>query len=879
MTLFQADTLFYTDGAINAAPAFLVNLESEPQQASTTQNLVFIDSAVADLEQLIAGIKAAEIVVLDEQQDGILQITQTLANYQNLDSVHVLSHGRHSDILLGNASLNAETIGHYANELESWNDALNASADILIYGCNVASGSDSLDFVETLSKLTNADIAASNDVTGNSDLGGDWQLEVTTGSIEADLALHSAVMTNYAAVLDISSEDLVMQLQFNETNGTLAADSSINGSNNNGTLVNGASFRTEGEPFGGVVDFDGLDDYVAVADSTDINLDNYAQRTVSLWFQVDDVTVAERKQVIYEEGGGSRGLNIYVEDGQLYVGGWNFPESGWTGTYLSTNTISSNTWHNVTLVLDAVPESTTIQPEVFTAYLDGVQFGQGDGTQLWLHGANIGLGAVNGDTRFHDGYVGGTAIATLAGSIADARVYNRAVTAAEITILADPNNLLNTSPPEPVMHLRLDETTGTQALDSSTQGLDNPGTLTNGAVFEAVGGDLGNAVRFDGVDDFIAVNNSTDINLDIHAQRTITIWFNAEDIATSGKQVLYEEGAGIRGLNIYLDNSQLYVGGWNEPESSWAGTYLSTDNISSNTWHHVALVLDAVAGNTTVQSGAFRAYLDGVEFGQGAGSQLWSHSGDIHIGDHGNTQFHDGDVEGGIMGGFAGTIADVRLYNQVLTADSIAELASIQLPGGSQGLTFQTFTDLASWQAAVAGLSTTLEDFNNQTIGYFSDPFNELAFNGFSLSGNSNGDSRDSIGIREGNAPGTINGTPFIGWIGAGMGPTFEVNFNNPVVAFAFEWRDFDTSDSYHLEISDTIWVAPPFTVAPIGNTGVSGGTGCGENGELCRGFFGVLALDGTFTEANFVHDFVATGDTFLNNFGVDNFRIATNLT
>jgi hypothetical protein len=50
-----------------------------------------------------------------------------------------------------------------------------------------------------LSKLTQADIAASNNLTGKSQSGGDWDLEVTTGQIESQVSFAS--MANYDSVL------------------------------------------------------------------------------------------------------------------------------------------------------------------------------------------------------------------------------------------------------------------------------------------------------------------------------------------------------------------------------------------------------------------------------------------------------------------------------------------------------------------------------------------------------------------------------------------------------------------------------------------------------------------------------------------------------
>ncbi|MDJ0575747.1 MAG: LamG domain-containing protein [Xenococcaceae cyanobacterium MO_234.B1] len=227
--------------------------------------------------------------------------------------------------------------------------------------------------------------------------------------------------------LTSTDEGLIAELEFAETTGTLAADSSPFGQDNPGSLLNGADFATVAGNLTGVVNFDGDDDYIAIANSTDINLGIHDQRTISLWFQAEDINITNRKQVLYEEGGGTRGLNIYLDAGQLYVGGWNTSESGWLGTYLATDTITSNIWHHVALVLNG---ATTVQPDSFIAYLDGQEFARGEGSQLWSHGDAIGLGNINGATRFHDG-VSNTSNG-FAGNLDELQIYNRALDNIEI---------------------------------------------------------------------------------------------------------------------------------------------------------------------------------------------------------------------------------------------------------------------------------------------------------------------------------------------------------------------------------------------------------------------------------------------------------------
>ncbi|MEM9163236.1 MAG: hypothetical protein AAGC54_09225, partial [Cyanobacteria bacterium P01_F01_bin.4] len=64
------------------------------------------------------------------------------------------------------------------------------------------------------------------------------------------------------------------------------------------------------------------------------------------------------------------------------------------------------------------------------------------------------------------------------------------------------------------------------------------------------------------------------------------------------------------------------------------------------------------------------------KFGQGKGSQLWSHSGGIGLGSvNQGTQFHDGS-ESAKGHGLAGAIDDVKIFNQASTFAEVQKLAT-----------------------------------------------------------------------------------------------------------------------------------------------------------------------------------------------------------
>ena len=166
-------------------------------------NIVFVDAGVSDYQTLVNGVEpGTEVVVLDGNSNGINQITEVLANRSDIDSVQIVSHGDEGSLQLGNSYLDSGNIASYEGQLQKWGKALAENGDILLYGCHVADGELGSAFINRLSELTEADIAASEDLTGNSDLGGDWILEAATGFIDAPLAFQVEAMSAFNSVLE-----------------------------------------------------------------------------------------------------------------------------------------------------------------------------------------------------------------------------------------------------------------------------------------------------------------------------------------------------------------------------------------------------------------------------------------------------------------------------------------------------------------------------------------------------------------------------------------------------------------------------------------------------------------------------------------------------
>lgn len=155
----------------------------------------------------------------------------------------------------------------------------------------------------------------------------------------------------------------------------------------------------------GLVDganFDGADDVLAIGDAPDLNLAaTSAEKTLTMVFTTDtDVTT---RQVLYEQGGVDRGLNLYIENGQVFVGGHNLNETPWGPTHVS-GTVAPDVVNSVILNFNAVAGT-------ISGTLNGISLGNADGVDLLhAHRSDIGLGRIEQHTVFPDGPVIGDSL-------------------------------------------------------------------------------------------------------------------------------------------------------------------------------------------------------------------------------------------------------------------------------------------------------------------------------------------------------------------------------------------------------------------------------------------------------------------------------------
>ncbi|WP_182912141.1 SwmB domain-containing protein, partial [Azospirillum brasilense] len=161
-------------------------LGCEDGPAISRLEVAFIDTALDDWQILKSGTPAhIEVFLIDSRTDGMAAMARALDGRRDVHAIHVLSHGFEGGLKLGSGRFDTWALAQRVEELASIASSLALDGDILLYGCDVASGRGA-DFLTALAEATGANVAASRTPTGAADRGGDWDLDWVHGTITTD---------------------------------------------------------------------------------------------------------------------------------------------------------------------------------------------------------------------------------------------------------------------------------------------------------------------------------------------------------------------------------------------------------------------------------------------------------------------------------------------------------------------------------------------------------------------------------------------------------------------------------------------------------------------------------------------------------------------
>ncbi len=423
-------------------------------------------------------------------------------------------------------------------------------------------------------------------------------------------------------------EGMISYWKFDESSGTTAYDSV---DANDGTLVNGPVW-TSGQ-VGGALSFDGVNDYVTVPS----NGLSSNPMTISWWMNTNDMRAALflDKNNWYD----TEGMEIWLYDNS---GGYGYLNVRGSGT---ANVASSSDFHGEWVHVAVVFDGTTAK-----IYRNGAFDTSGTIEQVTTSAI---------DVDFIMGMLPGLSDWYLNGIIDEVAIYSRILTPEEIQQHYENGSYdVECVPSGMISWWDGDDVSETTAFD--IQG-GNDGTRVGGV--SIIPGKVGNAFSFDGVNDYVKVSNSSNLEpLNI----TVDAWVKSSNPGNTGGSPRYILAKGARlcerasyalwargssgGIEFYISDG--YFPGRFSPAAPQAAVW-------DGNWHHVAGTYD---GNKV------RLYLDGVEIGDGTPETIQIGYGDVM------TTTNDlsiGRYDGTCKISYTGLLDEVEIFGRALPASEI----------------------------------------------------------------------------------------------------------------------------------------------------------------------------------------------------------------
>jgi hypothetical protein len=343
-------------------------------------------------------------------------------------------------------------------------DGLTNVSSMSVGGSTVLNVSDALTVTSTLTASGNLDVYGTLDINNGYNhtfnaltIHNGGTCSATSGimSMSGNL-INYGIFTNNSGTVGFAGNATVVGINstyaFNDLNVSTDVYLKTLGHNTSGIIADGdVDVYGTLDARGGGLDFDGTGDYVNVGDDATLQVSN---GTVSMWFNLESFVNSEADHLGLIEkyyNDADRWLIIVdktTENIKLYT------SSGLTLT--SDTVVSENNWYYLTLTFDEL-----------------------DGTKMYINGieedssaTNYKLSTVTSTSDIHIGrYTYSGAMKVFNGTISDTRIYNRALTATEISAMYNGSYVSDSG----LVGWWMLNDVGATAVDSSSSG--NDGTL------------------------------------------------------------------------------------------------------------------------------------------------------------------------------------------------------------------------------------------------------------------------------------------------------------------------------------------------------------------------------------------------------------------
>lgn len=370
--------------------------------------------------------------------------------------------------------------------------------------------------------------------------------------------------------------------------------------------------------------FDGVDDYIEVADNDLLDFGETGDFSAALWFKSSGST---DNQIFMHKGTSTSAITLrMINSGTLM---FSIRVGTLNETLETTQTYDDGQWHHAAFTLDRDGKQ--------RIYVDGVQVAERNYT---------GSGTLTNSSVMRFGTFSTSVTQLLNGSLDDIYIYSRALAARDVQELAEVEPDIST------------DLIAKYEFSGNTD--DGAGNLAAGSVVGATlasdrNDQANSAYSFDGVDDYIEVADNDLLDFGSEQAFTISLWFKADP--HDDNRILVHKGNSTSGITtrILQDGTLSFfirLGSANE--------VLTTDaRYDDGLWHHVSFVLNR--GNYQ------KIFVDGVE----TATRAFTSTGSLTN----TSEMRFGTFAGNASQYMLGRIDDIYIHGRALSPLDIDELA------------------------------------------------------------------------------------------------------------------------------------------------------------------------------------------------------------
>jgi hypothetical protein len=381
------------------------------------------------------------------------------------------------------------------------------------------------------------------------------------------------------------------------------------------------------------INFDGSNDYLEIADNSELGFADGQAFSVSIWFKTSDAT--SEMYLFDNRGGGSttEGFSALLDGNATNYLGY-IADGSSSATVTNTTDYHDGNWHHFAFTWDGT--------DTITSYIDGSSVGTD--TQA--------LGEVDGGALYIGKFSGGSS-SYFNGQLDEFAIWNAELSASDVTSIYNNGKVIDLSNStayavDRTANLKLWLRCGDKAEPESTTSIARQDFYTD----------------FDGTDDTVKAGSLNDELRNI-SNLSATAWIYPTHTGTGDTYysiVNQWDYSSVQNWGIWLhtDGATDSALHWNGGGSASNAVEDATKRIPTNQWTHVACTKDGTA---------IKLYVNGSEVvsGTDSASSVPDVSGILRIGSQGSSGSDD------IY--FSGKISNVTTYKTTLDAQTIKQFA------------------------------------------------------------------------------------------------------------------------------------------------------------------------------------------------------------